>query len=183
MNYIFTHIDEKFIQEILSFNSFNMEQGSIIKGAESKHRERDSKISWIDNKKIRKKTLDATIHICKKYKWLVSLDAIEHLQYSEYGQEGKYDWHTDSFNFVPDYAKKYNGRMRKVSFCIFLNSDFSGGEFDLEIKGPGVPGERYISFTKTENNILFFPSYTWHRVRPVKSGVRKSIVGWVLGPP
>jgi hypothetical protein len=23
----------------------------------------------------------------------------------------------------------------------------------------------------------------WHRVRPVKSGVRKSIVGWVLGPP
>ena len=22
----------------------------------------------------------------------------------------------------------------------------------------------------------------WHRVRPVKSGVRKSIVGWLLGP-
>jgi predicted 2-oxoglutarate/Fe(II)-dependent dioxygenase YbiX len=28
-----------------------------------------------------------------------------------------------------------------------------------------------------------FPSYIWHRVRPVTKGVRRSLVAWNLGKP
>ena len=41
--------------------------------------------------------------------------------------------------------------------------------------------KRYETFKLKPNTALFFKSDQWHRVRPVKSGVRKSIVGWVLG--
>jgi len=38
----------------------------------------------------------------------------------------------------------------------------------------------------TENqkgNIIVFPSYCWHKVFPVTSGERYSLVGWYLGAP
>ena len=31
-------------------------------------------------------------------------------------------------------------------------------------------------------SIVVFPSYTWHRVSPVTSGTRLSLVQWNLGP-
>ena len=64
-----------------------------------------------------------------------------------------------------------------------LQIDIEGGEFDLEVHGPDAK-PRYISEWKRYNeNCVIFNSDMWHRVRPVKSGIRKSIVGWVLGPP
>ena len=35
---------------------------------------------------------------------------------------------------------------------------------------------------KRKSNCIIFHSDMWHRVRPVKSGVRKSLVGWLVGP-
>ena len=72
--------------------------------------------------------------------------------------------------------------IRKVSFSTILNDDFEGGEFDIETKNP-ADKKRYDTFDNKKQNTIIFPSHMWHRVRPVKSGVRKSIVGWVLGPP
>ena len=31
--------------------------------------------------------------------------------------------------------------------------------------------------------MIVFPSYLWHRVKPVIKGPRKSLVGWFLGKP
>ena len=33
-----------------------------------------------------------------------------------------------------------------------------------------------------KGSIVVFPSYTWHRVSPVTSGTRLSLVQWNLGP-
>ena len=109
--------------------------------------------------------------------WNFDLDAIEPLQYGEYGKKEEYGWHVDQHN------KPYNdGRLRKISFSVFLNNDYTGGEFDLELHSPSVK-DRYDTFTKLPlNTALFFKSDYWHRVRPVTKGVRKSLVGWVLGP-
>ena len=108
---------------------------------------------------------------------VIQLTDIEPLQYSEYGVGGEYGWHRD----IND--KPYpNGLVRKVSFSTILNDDFEGGEFDIETKNP-ADKKRYDTFDNKKQNTIIFPSHMWHRVRPVKSGVRKSIVGWVLGPP
>ena len=108
---------------------------------------------------------------------VIQLTDIEPLQYSEYGVGGEYGWHRDV------HEKPYpNGLVRKVSFSTILNDDFVGGEFDIETKNP-ADKKRYDTFNNKKYNTIIFPSHMWHRVRPVKSGIRKSIVGWVLGPP
>ena len=108
---------------------------------------------------------------------VIQLTDIAPLQYSEYGVGGEYGWHRDV------HEKPYpNGLVRKMSFSTILNNDFGGGEFDIETKNP-ADKKRYDTFDNKKHNTIIFPSHMWHRVRPVKSGVRKSIVGWVLGPP
>ena len=108
---------------------------------------------------------------------VIQLTDIEPLQYSEYGVGGEYGWHRDV------HEKPYpNGLVRKMSFSTILNNDFEGGEFDIETKNP-ADKKRYDTFDNKKHNTIIFPSHMWHRVRPVKFGVRKSIVGWVLGPP
>ena len=118
-------------------------------------------------------TIDKLIFPFKKF----DLTAIEPLQYGEYAKTQQYSWHVDQHN------QPYKDNMiRKMSFSVFLNDDYTGGEFDLEIFAPHLP-ERFKTFTKLPlNSILFFQSDYWHRVRPVTKGVRKSLVGWVLGP-
>ena len=108
---------------------------------------------------------------------LIQLTDIEPLQYSEYGVGGEYGWHRDIHD-----NPYLNGLVRKVSFSTILNDDFVGGEFDIETKNP-ADKKRYDTFNNKKYNTIIFPSHMWHRVRPVKSGIRKSIVGWVLGPP
>ena len=132
---------------------------------------RQSKVGFIKDEQIKY----AFLSIAKKVYKGVHLDRIEDLQYGEYHPEGEYGWHQDCH--VEPYK---DGRIRKVSFSVFLNDDFDGGEFDLEVYSPAVE-KRYETFKLKPNTALFFKSDQWHRVRPVKSGVRKSIVGWVLG--
>ena len=32
-------------------------------------------------------------------------------------------------------------------------------------------------------DIIVFPSHIWHKVHTVTSGVRKTLVGWIIGKP
>ena len=77
-----------------------------------------------------------------------------------------------------------NPVIRKISMSLFYSdlSEYGGGELDLEIYKPGTE-PRYESFRLEKGSAIFFQSDQWHRVRPVTSGVRKSIVAWFVGPP
>ena len=54
-----------------------------------------------------------------------------------------------------------------------------------EVIGPTVNDweSRYVTLKLPKKSIVIFPSNKWHRVRPVTSGVRKSLVTWFRGPP
>ena len=133
---------------------------------------RNSKVFFIKDNKICKEIFNIINETT-----VIQLTDIEPLQYSEYGVGGEYGWHRDV------HEKPYpNGLVRKMSFSTILNNDFGGGEFDIETKNP-ADKKRYDTFDNKKHNTIIFPSHMWHRVRPVKFGVRKSIVGWVLGPP
>ena len=59
--------------------------------------------------------------------------------------------------------------------------EYEGGEFDIESEGP-YADLRYDTLKLPKGSIIIFPSSFWHRVRPVISGVRKSLVIWFQGP-
>ena len=121
--------------------------------------------------------------------WNYDLEFIEAIQLGHYHKGDHYDWHIDSFanpstqtNHEYHPNRPYN---RKVSGTVFLNDpeEYEGGEFDLETRGPNWDGDRFESFKMPKGTMILFPSHYWHRVRPVTSGVRKSLVLWVQGPP
>lgn len=99
----------------------------------------------------------------------------EHFQYTVYkgGEEegGFYGWHVDkgvSNDFPP----------RKLSLVVQLTdpSEYEGG--DLEI----ATGINSIKVDKVKGSVVAFPTFMMHRVTPVTSGIRRSLVIWSCGP-
>ena len=118
--------------------------------------------------------------------WKYDIDTLESIQLTHYSEGDFYDWHIDEFetNLIKGNGKESN---RKISVTIFLNdpTEYEGGEFDLEVIGPTVNDweSRYVTLKLPKKSIVIFPSNKWHRVRPVTSGIRKSLVLWFQGTP
>lgn len=92
------------------------------------------------------------------------------LQYTTYhGGGGHYDWHTDIGPMMAN---------RKVSIVLQLSKpeDYEGGL--LQLNG----GNGLIDAPKEYNTLVIFPSFMLHRVTPVITGTRKSLVTWLAGP-
>jgi PKHD-type hydroxylase len=67
---------------------------------------------------------------------------------------------------------------RKLSFSLILSNpnEYIGGDFEILI------GKKSSPIIQTRGRVIAFPSFVMHRVTPLTSGVRKSIVFWALGP-
>ena len=94
----------------------------------------------------------------------------------KYEVGGHYNLHSDIGN-----TRTVSGssETRKLSFSVFLNEDFEGGDLVFS----GIPSEHYMkpdTPCKT-GDIIVFPSYFYHEVKPVTSGVRWVGVGWFHG--
>jgi len=168
---------EELIKNILDFNADqNISDGTITKKSKSGLITRNSKVSWIKDQQICGNVFGEILNQVTNFNSHIHLNDIEPIQYSEYGVGQEYGWHKDT------HPSPYpNGLIRKLSFTIFLNDDYEGGEFDLEIYGPAAE-PRYVEIKNQQKaNCVIFYSDTWHRVRPVTKGVRKSLVGWILG--
>lgn len=65
---------------------------------------------------------------------------------------------------------------RKLSMTVQLSApeDYTGGELIIY---PGFVANR------DQGSLTVFPSFMCHDVRPVKTGVRYSLVSWLAGPP
>ena len=83
-----------------------------------------------------------------------------------------------------DNPNKHN-KNRKLSVTVSLSdaSDYQGG--DLEFDCGNIKKKRIMKCKeiKQKGSIVVFPSFVWHRVRPVKKGTRYSLVMWNLGHP
>jgi PKHD-type hydroxylase len=102
----------------------------------------------------------------------------DYFQYAEYQGEGsRYEFHTDLIygNDLPPYMIF----PRKLSFTLVLsdNSEYTGGElqFQPDTQNP-------VTLDQRRGRIVAFPSWVLHRVCPLTSGTRRSIVWWATGP-
>lgn len=144
-----------------SINTKNQARKSEIKWLHH-----DEKSDWLYNK-IETMVLEAN------QTWGFDIYSIkDSIQYTEYYEGGgHYNWHMDTGPFPIN--------NRKISITIQLSNpdDYTGG--DLEIwTGNGVQ-----TCARQKGAALLFPSYMLHRVTPVSSGTRKSLVLWVGGNP
>lgn len=99
----------------------------------------------------------------------------EKIQYTLYNGKGSnYNWHEDTA--ISPY---HENNVRKLSISLILSdpNEYEGGEFQL------LTGKKMQSFKPPAGTAIIFPSIITHRVRPLKSGIRRSLVGWYGGPP
>ena len=108
----------------------------------------------------------ALIDINKTFNY--KLSGIQDIQYLEYSEGYKYDWHSDIGSGLAS--------LRKISISWVLNSGFEGG--DLQFFGDG--GE-ILTFNSVPNKLVSFTSFLNHRVTEVTKNTRKCIVAWVFG--
>lgn len=107
-------------------------------------------------------------------KFQLDLDVFDGFQFTRYKQDQHYDWHTDTMNTPPD------GKFRKLSMIAMLTDpqEYEGGDVLFAPDG-GV--ERVARWRPKKGDILAFYSHTPHKVEPVTSGRRITLVTWVKG--
>ena len=78
-----------------------------------------------------------------------------------------------------DFLNENVEMVRKLSFVLQLSDpdDYEGGNLQLldEV------GKSYIA-PRERGAVILFDSRTQHRAQKVRKGVRKSLVGWTVGP-
>ena len=105
----------------------------------------------------------------------------EDLQFTSYDRPGAfYSWHQDGLDG--------NVGTRKLSLVVQLSdpADYTGGElqfFDVVEDLVDVDLDAVQEATARQGTVVAFPSFEYHRVLPLRSGVRHSLVAWVSGPP
>ncbi len=100
----------------------------------------------------------------------ISFIESESMQYASYGV---------GENYLRERTAIENELVRKISFSLQLSDpdDYEGGNIQFIDESD----KSYIA-PRQKGSLIIFDSRTKHRVCKVRSGVRKSIVGWVVGP-
>ena len=156
-------------------------------------RKRNSDLVWLSETWIYKE-LHPYIHQANKSAgWNFEWDRSESCQFTKYKLNQYYDWHCDSWD--KPYDKPNNpeehGKIRKLSMTCQLTdgSEYTGGELEFDFRNydPHMRDEtKHLRKAKEilpKGSIIVFPSFVWHRVKPVTSGTRYSLVVWHLGKP
>ena len=115
---------------------------------------------------------EAVLHLNAEFYKFDLFGLSESFQYTVYDgvEGGHYNWHVD--------LGAENVEPRKISLSLQLTdpSRYEGCNLVLEA------GDGPYAAEKARGTLIAFPSYVLHRVTPIESGVRKSLVIWVSGP-
>ena len=152
-------------------------------------KKRKSNVVWMDDPWIYKE-IHPFIHAANQNAgWNFEWDWSESCQFTKYKLNQFYDWHCDSWDRPydkPDDLSRH-GKIRKLSVTVSLSdeTEYEGGDFEFDFrnndKGSNQP--RLCKEIRPKGSVVVFPSFVWHRVKPVISGTRYSLVIWNLGKP
>jgi PKHD-type hydroxylase len=157
---------------------------------------RKSDVVWMDDTWIYREIHPYIQEANKAAGWNFDWDFTEECQFTIYKENQFYDWHNDSTSVPYDSPEDLNhhGKIRKLSVTISLSdeSDYEGGEFEFDFRNQDKHDNEHLKLEdrfrsvpqiKPKGSIVVFPSFVWHRVKPITSGTRYSLVLWNIGKP
>ena len=201
--YYFFHsvISPKLCDDIIKHCSSNLQVAKI--GGEADENDKPDRW-WAEGKTIEKKRKSQVAFFDDRwiYKeiqpyvklannlagWNFDWDYSESCQFTIYKKKQYYDWHCDSWDKPYNEDGPTKGKIRKLSVTVSLTDpqEYKGGEleFDFRNEDPDKkPAIRSCTEILPKGSLVVFPSFVWHRVKPVTKGVRYSLVIWNLGYP
>ena len=182
-------------EELFSDFEDQMQQ-SFLYGGSVDLKKRNSQNAWIPSGHWVTGFLCNYVNLANRSNFLYDIDCIDmnSLQYTKYTEGQFYNWHNDAglLNLYKPDAEDTSGEkyindkiqteyetVRKLSIVMQLSDaeDYEGGNLQLMDEN----GKTYFAPRK-KGSVIIFDSRTQHRVLKVTSGIRRSIVGWVVGP-
>lgn len=146
-------------------NELKLETGTV-NDSEINFKSRKSSVAFIDNLGFLNDKLQNILVELVKIKGF-SVSGLQSFQFTEYSVGDYYNWHRDNSIDNTIISNRF------YSTIIQLNDEYINGELQLNIDGTEITLESGIG------NLYMFPSYTIHRIKPITSGVRYSLVNWV----
>jgi PKHD-type hydroxylase len=193
----------RFCDELIKYGTMHEEQLALTGGFDKKDpkrlnqeelkdlkKKRDSNIAWLNDAWIYRE-IHPYIHEANRLAgWNFNWDFSESCQFTKYKLNQYYDWHCDSWDKVYDKPDDINshGKIRKLSVTCSLSNpeDYVGGELEFDFRNNDPDKQQTIRTCKEilpRGSICVFPSFVWHRVKPVTKGTRYSLVIWNIGYP
>jgi PKHD-type hydroxylase len=196
-------IPNRICDDIIKYgNSIRDQQASIgglkdVSGLTEKQvndfkKKRKSNVAWLNDEWIYKEIHPYVRSANENAGWNYDWDWSEACQFTKYNKGQYYDWHTDILNqpFNRPDNLNFHGKNRKLSLTLSLSdpTTYEGGdlEFDFRNEDPQLDKKKSTKICREilpKGSIVVFPSFVWHRVKPVKKGVRYSLVIWSVGYP
>ena len=194
----------KFCDDVIEYGLQKQEQMAVTglvgnkklnkKEIKNLKHQRNSDVVWLNETWIYKEILPYVDIANKSAGWNFQWERSEDIQFTKYKLNQHYDWHCDSWDKPYERKNKNdpdNGRIRKLSMTCQLTdgSEYKGGEleFDNRDYDPPMRNEaQHVMKAKEilpKGSIIVFPSFVWHRVKPVTEGCRYSLVLWNIGDP
>ena len=152
-------------------------------------KKRNSDVVWMNERWVFKEIQPYVNQANENAGWNFEWDWSESCQFTKYKKNQFYDWHCDSWDKPYDRPNDpVHGKIRKLSVTVSLSDpkDYKGGELEFDFRQNDPNKKRQIrkcTEILPKGSLVVFPSFVWHRVCPVKSGERNSLVIWNLGWP
>jgi len=146
------------------------------RNTENTEKLRITRVAWMERKPetawLHARLEEVALHLNKEFYSFDLYGLVEAFQYTVYDDQegGHFGWHVDlGGNDVEP---------RKISISLQLTDPehYKGCELEVEA-GHGC----YVA-ERARGALIAFPSYVLHRVTPIESGIRKSLVIWISGP-
>ena len=177
-------------EQLALTGGFNLKDPKNLTKKEEKDlkKKRNSNIVWLNDTWIFKE-IHPYVHMANKNaEWNFEWDYSESCQFTKYKLNQYYDWHCDSWNepYKNHSNNNFNGKIRKLSVTCCLSSpeDYVGGDLEFAtFDSPKKPIFKKCAEKIPLGSVIVFPSFMWHRVKPVIEGTRYSLVIWNLGRP
>ena len=202
--YFKSALTPRFCDEVIKYALSQQEEMARTGGYEDKKlnrqeiidlkRKRNSDLVWLNETWIYKEIHPFVREANKKAGWNFEWHRTESCQFTKYKLNQYYDWHCDSWH--KPYDRKdpnhpEHGKIRKLSMTCQLTDglEYEGGELEFDFRNyePHARDEAAHLRKATEilpkGSIIVFPSFLWHRVKPITRGTRYSLVVWHLGYP
>ena len=166
--------------------TFSQKENLSKKDIKDLKKVRNSNVVWLNDQWIYNEIYPYIHSANKQAGWNFQFDYSESCQFTKYKLNQFYDWHCDSFHspYENKENQNLNGKIRKLSITCSLSDakDYKGGELEFRID---KEESQFIKCKEIlpKGSIVVFPSFIYHRVKPVTKGTRYSLVIWNLGYP
>ena len=191
-----TGLPDMVIDQVISDSKNHMEPlknskvGMLNEDAPEKIRK--SEVSWIPSTSWIGGFIYSYVLKANRDNFKYDIEGVEYdaIQYTHYGLDGHYKWHTDTSletwskgntgDAGNDYVLSKAEKTRKLSFSLQLSDpyDYEGGNFEIYSED----ADRKIVAPRTKGTLFIFDSRYKHRVTKITKGQREALVGWVSGP-